>query len=146
MIWNVDQTLDLRITIRFSDFLWGCCVEIPAPATRKALWTSKNVPRPWCFNDFDFQIAFARRRGANFVTSWAADPRHPPVVRSWLSQPAIPRNFGKTQHFAQFLPAKASCHTSLLYHICAIASLRWQIFSSNSRYSRKLDSSTSFDK
>ena len=30
------------------------------------LWTSKNVPRPWCFNAFDFRIALARRRGANF--------------------------------------------------------------------------------
>ena len=29
--------------------------------------TSKNVPSPWCFNDFDFQIALARRRGANFA-------------------------------------------------------------------------------
>ena len=42
-------------------------VEIPAPATRNTLWTSKNVPRPSVFNDFDFQIALARRRGANFV-------------------------------------------------------------------------------
>ena len=42
-------------------------VEIPAPATRKPLWTSENVPRPSVFNDFDFQIVLARRRGANFV-------------------------------------------------------------------------------
>ena len=42
-------------------------VEILAPATRNTLWTSKNVPRPSVFNDFDFQIALARRRGANFV-------------------------------------------------------------------------------
>ena len=42
-------------------------VEIPAPATRNTLWTSKNVPRPSVFNDFDFQIALARRRGANFA-------------------------------------------------------------------------------
>ena len=73
-------------------------VEIPAPATRKAPRTSKNVPSAWCFNDFDskslsraggvqffrsstsksapnpqcfndffFQIALARRRGANFA-------------------------------------------------------------------------------
>ena len=41
--------------------------EIPAPATRNTLWTSKNVPRPSVFNDFDFQISLARRRGANFV-------------------------------------------------------------------------------
>ena len=42
-------------------------VEMPAPATRKPLWTSKNVPSTWCFNDFDFQIVLARRRGANFA-------------------------------------------------------------------------------
>ena len=42
-------------------------VEIPAPATRNTLWTSKNVLRPSVFNDFDFQIALARRRGANFA-------------------------------------------------------------------------------
>ena len=41
-------------------------IEIPAPATRKALWASKSGPRTWCFNDFDFQIVLARRRGANF--------------------------------------------------------------------------------
>ena len=41
-------------------------VEIPAPATRNKLSTSKNVPSPWCFNDFDFRIVRARRRGANF--------------------------------------------------------------------------------
>ena len=41
-------------------------IEIPAPATRKALWASKSGPRPWCFNDFDFQIVLPRRRGANF--------------------------------------------------------------------------------
>ena len=44
-------------------------IEIPAPATRKALWTSKNVPSTWCFNDFDFRIVLARRRGANFADS-----------------------------------------------------------------------------
>ena len=42
-------------------------VEIPAPATRNTLWTSKNIPSTWCFNDFDFRIALARRRGANFA-------------------------------------------------------------------------------
>ena len=29
--------------------------------------TSKSAPTPPVFNDFDFQIALARRRGANFV-------------------------------------------------------------------------------
>ena len=42
-------------------------VEIPAPATRNTLSTSKNVPSPWCFNDFDFRIVRAPRRGANFA-------------------------------------------------------------------------------
>ena len=42
-------------------------VEIPAPATQNTLSTSKNVPRPSVFNDFDFQIALARRRGAIFA-------------------------------------------------------------------------------
>ena len=42
-------------------------VEIPAPATRKALRTSKNLrSTAWCFNGFVFEIALARRRGANF--------------------------------------------------------------------------------
>ena len=102
--------------------------------------TSKSRPNLSASNDFDFQIALARRCGANFATSWAADPPHPPVLRGWLSQPAKPQNYGKTQHFAHFLPANSSCLTSLLYHICAITSLCWKIFSSNSQYSRKLDS------
>ena len=102
--------------------------------------TSKSAPIMPVFNDFDFQIALARRRGANFVTSWATDPPHPPVLRTWLFEPAKPQNYGKTQHFARFLPAKSSCLTSLLYHIWAITSLDWQIFSSNFQYSRKLDS------
>ena len=42
-------------------------VEIPAPATRNTLSTSKNAPRPSVFNDCDFQIALARRRGAIFA-------------------------------------------------------------------------------
>ena len=29
--------------------------------------TSKSAPNPRCFNDFDFQIALARRRAANFA-------------------------------------------------------------------------------
>ena len=74
-------------------------------------------------------------------TSWAADPPHTPVFRSWLSEPAKPQNYGKTQHFAHFYPNKtSSSHTPELYHICAITSLGWQIFGGNSQYSRKLDS------
>ena len=40
-------------------------------------------------------------------TSWAADAPHH-AFRTWLSEPPKPRNYGKTQHFAQFLPAKIS--------------------------------------
>ena len=177
-------------------------VEIPAPATRNTLWTSKNVPSPWCFNGFDFQIALARRRGAHFgdsnfekpaktlkflrfwlpnrsraqawckfcrgqlpkvlrrcqfltiltseslsragvgqilSTSWAADPPHHLAFRTYLCEPSKPRNYGKTQHFAQFLPAKIShvsrlrCKTSLLSNIEAARP------TGNFQYSRKLE-------
>ena len=145
-------------------------VKIPAPATRNTLWTSKNVPRPsvfndfdfqialaqaWCnfceaqlskarrnpqvltiftakslsragvvqilsmstsksaptppvFNDFDFQIALARRRGANFVDILGSRSFATPVFRTYLCEPSKRQNYGKTQHFAQFLPAKTS--------------------------------------
>ena len=73
------------------------------------------------------------------ATSWAADPPNPPAFRSWLCEPAKPQKYGKIEHFAQFLPAKAiSSHTSVLYKICAVTSLCWQILRSNSQYSRKL--------
>ena len=42
-------------------------VAIPAPATQNGFSTSKNAPSTWCFNDFNFQIVLARRRGANFA-------------------------------------------------------------------------------
>ena len=82
--------------------------------------TSKSAPTPPDFNDSNFQIALARRRGANF-------------------QPSKPQNYGKpSQHFVQFLPAKIShvshrdCETSLL---CTIDAVRP---SHNVQYSRKL--------
>ena len=31
-------------------------IKIPAPATQNTLWTSKNLPRPSVFNNFDFRI------------------------------------------------------------------------------------------
>ena len=107
--------------------------------------TSKSAPSLSVFNDFDFQIVLARRRGANFATSSAADPPHPPVLRFWLSQPAKAQNYGKHNISRNsYLPnphvTHLCCITSLLYHICAITSLGWQIFSSNPQYSRKLDS------
>ena len=107
----------------------------------------------------DFWIALAPQRGANFtdlnfkkcldaasfltILTFKSLSRHSAAQilatsRSWLSEPAKPQNFGKTQHFAQFLYPPES-HTALLYHICAITSLGWQIFGGNSQYSRKLD-------
>ena len=80
--------------------------------------TSKSAPRLPVFHDFDFQTALAPCLARISATSWAA------VFQSYLSEPAQPQNYGKTQHFAQFLPAKTgSRHISVLYHICAVTSL-----------------------
>ena len=76
--------------------------------------TSKSAPVMPVFNDFDFQIALARRRGANFVDIFGSRSFATPAFRTCLCEPSKPRNYGKTQHFAQFLPAKIS-HVS---HLC----------------------------
>ena len=132
--------------------------------------TSKSAPTPSVFNDFDFRIALGRRwckfwrlqlpkvfRGRQFLTiltSGSCSRAGVVQILSHLGQqilrarPFLGADFPageatklwKTQHFAQFLPAKSSCLTSLLYHICAITSLGFKIFSSNSQYNRKLDS------
>ena len=91
--------------------------------------TFKSAPNPRCFNDFDFQIALARRRGANFVDILGSRSFATPVFRTYLCEPSKPRNYGKTQHFAQFLPAK----TSLLSNIDAARA------TGNFQYSRKLE-------
>ena len=62
-------------------------------------------------------------------TSWTADPSHHLAFRTYLCEPSKPRNYGKTQHFAQFLPAK----TSLLSNIDAARA------TGNFQYSRKLE-------
>ena len=36
-------------------------------------------------------------------TSWAADPSHHLAFRTYLCEPSKPRNYGKTEDFAQFL-------------------------------------------
>ena len=113
--------------------------------------TSKSAPSLRILNDFNFQIALARRRGANFAklnfksapnmqcgavfsrrsfsctgvvqifsTSWAIDPSHHLAFRTYLYEPSKPRNYRKTQCFAQFLPAKIS-HISHLF--CTISLL-----------------------
>ena len=102
--------------------------------------TSKSTPNMPVFNDFDFQIALARRRGANFVDILGSRSSAPPrAFRTYLCEPSKPRNYRKTQHFAQFLPAKISpvshlrCTTSLLSNIDAARA------TSNFQYSRKLE-------
>ena len=87
--------------------------------------TSKSAPSLRVFNDFDFQIALARRRGANFADILGSRSSAIPVFRTYLCEPSKRRNYGKTQHFAQVLPAKIShvshlcCKTSLLSNIDA---------------------------
>ena len=49
-------------------------------------WASKSAPNPRCFNDFDFQIALARRRGANFVDIFGSRSSATPVFRNWLCE------------------------------------------------------------
>ena len=101
--------------------------------------TSKSAPTPPVFNDFDFQIALARRRGANFVDILGNRSFATPAFRTYLCEPSKPRNYGKTQHVAQFLPAKIShvshlcCKTYLLSNIDAATP------TGNFQYSRKLE-------
>ena len=91
--------------------------------------TSKSAPGMPVFNDFDFQIALARRRGANFVDILDSRSFATPVFRTYLCELSKRQNYGKTQHFAQFLPAK----TSLLSNIDAARA------TGNFQYSRKLE-------
>ena len=91
--------------------------------------TSKSAPGLPVFNDVDFQIAFARRRGANFVDILGNRSLATPVFRTYLCELSKRQNYGKTQHFAQFLPAK----TSLLSNIDAARA------TGNFQYSRKLE-------
>ena len=101
--------------------------------------TSKSAPNMPFFNDFDFQIALARRRGANFVDILGSRSFATLVFRTYLCEPSKRQNYGKTQQFAQFLPAKISqmshlhCRTSLLSNIDAATP------TGNFQYSRKLE-------
>ena len=86
------------------------------------------------------------RRNSSRATAWRTFSRHlrrssaTPVFGSWLCEPSKPQNYGKTQHFAQFLRAKTPrvshlcCKTSLLSNIDAARP------SGNFQYSRDLDS------
>ena len=101
--------------------------------------TSKSAPSVRVLNDFDFRLALARRRGANFVDILGSRSSATPVFRTYLCEPSKPRNYGKTQHFAQFLLAKIShvsrlrCKTSLLSNIEPARP------TGNFQYSRKLE-------
>ena len=50
--------------LRLPRTLWPAA--FPAPATRNALWTFKNVASMRVFDDFDFEIALSLQQGANF--------------------------------------------------------------------------------
>ena len=101
--------------------------------------TSKSAPNLPRFNHFDFRIALARRRGANSVDLLGSRSSATSVFRTYLCEPSKPRNYGKTQHFAQFLPAKIShvshlrCKTSLLSNTEPARP------TGNFQYSRKLE-------
>ena len=91
------------------------------------------------FNHFDFQIALARRRGANFVDILGSRSFAPPRFSDLPLRAFDATKLWKTQHFAQFLPAKISrvshlcCRTSLLSNIDAARP------TGNFQYSRKLE-------
>ena len=57
----------------------------PAPATRNALSTWKSGPSTWCLNNFDFRIALAPQRGANFGDlNFQKCSEHASFSRCWL--------------------------------------------------------------
>ena len=56
------------------------------------------------------------------ATSWAAVPPHPPVFRSWLSQPAKPQNYGKHS-----VSRNSYLANLLISHISAVSHLRGHI-------------------
>ena len=51
------------------------------------------------FKDFDFQIALARRRGANFVDILDSRSFATPVFRTYLCEPPKRQNYGKNTAF-----------------------------------------------
>ena len=72
-------------------------------------------------------------------TSWAADPSHHLVFRNYLCEPSKPRNYGKTQHFAQFLPAKISHVSHPCYKISLLSNIDVARPTGNFQYYRKLE-------
>ena len=133
--------------------------EPPKTIRDRQFWTfliSRALATAWCkfseaelpkaprhcqfFNDFDFQIALVPQRGANFADILGSRSSATRVFGSWLCEPSKLQNVGKTQHFAQLLPAKIPhvshlyCRTSLLSNTDAARP------SGNFQYSRKLGS------
>ena len=68
--------------------------------------TSKSVPAPSVFNDFDFQIAISRRRGANFVDLNFQKCPAPSVFKDFDFQIVLARRRGA--NFADFNFQKCS--------------------------------------
>ena len=67
---HAKHTLNLKITSRDRQFLTIFTSKSLSRAGVVQILrssTSKSAPTPPVFNDFDFRIALARRRGANFV-------------------------------------------------------------------------------
>ena len=77
--------------------------------------TSKSTPTPPVFNNFDFQIAPARWRGANFIDILGSRSFATPAFRTYLCEPSKPRNYGKNTAF-RAIPTRQnlSCLTSVL--------------------------------
>ena len=126
-------------TCQFLTILTSKSLSRAGVAQRLRSSTSKSAPNLPRFNDVDFRIALARRRGANFVDILGSRSSATPVFRTYLCEPSKPRNYGKTLHFAQFLPAKIShvshlrCKTSLLSNVEPARP------TGNFQYSRKLE-------
>ena len=99
--------------------------------------TSRSALNPRCFNDFDFQIALARRRGANFVDILGSRSFATPVFRTYLCEPSKRQNYGKHSISRNSYPPTSlrsrCCRRSLLSNIDAARP------TGNFQYSRKLE-------
>ena len=100
------------------------CKLYPSKIERSSAW--KSVPNPRCFHDLDFEIALAQQRGANFVEVLGSRSSAPPRFSDLTLRGSKRQKYRKTQHFAQFLPAKLPhvphlrCKTFMLKNIYAI--------------------------
>ena len=72
-------------------------------------------------------------------TSWAADPLHHLAFRTYLCEPSQPQNYGKTQQFAQFLPAKISHASHLRCKTSFPSNIDVARPTGNFQYNRKLE-------